>query len=299
MATLVKYMDIFYDAWAEGKDAAWEQVDRLGCREAASVFGAYGGFLFWAALVAWKFSDWDFSTVLTASASMQCLAFLLLFVEVQNKKSIRGLSVRTMEIYLAVISLRLFCTLFKNGYLPVDRSGDFIYQLGDIASLVLASKLYTGMLTEHARSYDAENDTLDTRWVIAGCVGLGFCIHGNLNRSVFFDSAWTAALHMDTVALLPQLWMMRKAGGIVEAGTGNFVACMFVSKFLSWLFWYRGYAELGYGLEDGEPSADVNWAGYSILMSQTMQVIVCADYMYYYLLAMWRNRPLKLPDVDL
>ena len=53
--------------------------------------------------------------------------------------------------------------------------------------------------------------------MVPGCVVLAVFIHGNLNDSFFFDSLWTCAMNIDTIAMLPQLWMLARIGG--EAAT--------------------------------------------------------------------------------
>lgn len=42
--------------------------------------------------------------------------------EVKYQKSVAGMSSRTLEMYVLFFLFRLGSTLFKNGYLPVDRS---------------------------------------------------------------------------------------------------------------------------------------------------------------------------------
>ena len=39
------------------------------------------------------------------------------------------------QVYVLVFCFRLSSTLVRQGYLPVDRSGDFVYQLADLFSL--------------------------------------------------------------------------------------------------------------------------------------------------------------------
>lgn len=42
--------------------------------------------------------------------------------EVKYQKTVAGLSSRTLEMYVVFFLFRLGSTLFKNGYLPIDRS---------------------------------------------------------------------------------------------------------------------------------------------------------------------------------
>ena len=40
-------------------------------------------------------------------------------------------------------------------------------------------------------------------------------MHADLNRSELFDTIWAVSTNIDTLAMLPQLWMMSKVGGQV------------------------------------------------------------------------------------
>merc|ERR1719321_1823996 len=106
---------------------------------------AYFLFFVCAVVIMHKFTDGDFSVVLTMSAAVQCLGFFLLSLKVKYQRTVAGLLSRTLEMYVVFFLFRLGSTLFKNGYLPVDRSGDYVYQLGDICSLIIVLNLLVCM----------------------------------------------------------------------------------------------------------------------------------------------------------
>merc|ERR1719265_182310 len=76
--------------------------------------------------------------------------------------------------------------------------------------------------------------------------------------------------------MCPQLWMLVMKGGEIEALTSNFVALMFLSKCLSFSFWFTGYPELA--PKDG----GFNKVGCLILSAHTAQMLLSADFMYHY-----------------
>ena len=90
-------------------------------------------------------------------------------------------------------------------YLPVDRSGDWVYQLADIGSLVIVLALLVLIHKKYKGTYDAGNDTMPIFNFIPACVLMAICVHGDLNDSPFFDVMWTIGLNLDTIAMLPQL----------------------------------------------------------------------------------------------
>merc|ERR1719160_879033 len=89
---------------------------------------SYFVFLMIVGVVLRQFSDRDFSTVLTLGSVVQCLGFFLLLQKVNMQRSVAGISSKMLEMYVLVFVFRLSSTLIKQGYLPIDRSGDYIYQ---------------------------------------------------------------------------------------------------------------------------------------------------------------------------
>jgi len=222
------------------------------------------------------FSDKDFSFVLTMAGMLQCFGFFLLLHKIRVQKSVAGISSKTLQIYVMVFMFRLTSTMVKNGYLPVDATGDWVYQASDIASLLLVFQL---LYFVHKRYKDTYQDTLDTMpiWNVAGAaILLGFSFHGNLNHSLFFDKARTSGMWLDTVAMLPQLWMLVAKGGEVEALTANYVALIFMGKALSFWFWFTGYPELA------PADGGFNSVGFIIITAHSLQLLFSADFMYHY-----------------
>ena len=68
---------------------------------------------------------------------------------------------------------------------------------------------------EHQDTYDKENDLHGIAWSIPASFLLAFFVHPTLNRSIVFDTVYTAATVLDTFCMLPQLYMMMRQGGKV------------------------------------------------------------------------------------
>jgi len=147
------------------------------------------------ALSCWHhFSDKDFSFLLTLSGCVQTLGFFLLLHKIRVQKSVAGISSKTLQVYVFVFIFRLSSTLVKNGYLPVDRTGDWVYQASDIASLLLVFQLLFFMHKKYATTYQSELDTMPIYKILPAFALLGCCFHGHLNHSPFFDSVWTVGM---------------------------------------------------------------------------------------------------------
>merc|ERR1740138_1307985 len=142
---------------------------------------AYFVFLMLTGIVLRQFSDRDFSTVLTLGSGVQCLGFFLLLQKVKRQKSVAGISSKMLEMYVLVFTFRLSSTLIKQGYLPIDRSGDWVYQAADIVSLLVVFQLLWNVHKVHKVTYQRSHDTLDIWRAVPVAVMMGIILHGNLN----------------------------------------------------------------------------------------------------------------------
>jgi len=240
-------------------------------------------------------TDGDFSAILTASASMQCLGLIQLAIQVRSQRSVRELSKKSLELLLMVLCIRLPGSCLKNGYLPIDSTGDHIYQFADVLSILLVVQLLYSIKWTYPRTYMSESDTMPTKWVLPVSIVLGVCCHANLNHNFFWDTLWFVSLYAETFALLPQLWMMSAIGGDVEGMTAHYVACMTAGKGLAWIVWFHGYPELADGFVEGVHDGAFNWPGLALMLSYTSQVVMCADFVFFYATAMLANRRMTLP----
>jgi len=82
-------------------------------------------------------------------------------------------------------------------------------------------------------------------WLAGPCLLLAALLHPNLNNNFFTDTAWTFALYLEALAILPQLAMFhRQKDKEVEPFTANFVFGVAVARVLYFLFWLSSYHEL-------------------------------------------------------
>jgi len=258
-----------------------------------SMLAAYAIMGTWAMVVWHHLSDKDFSTVLTMSSITQFLGFVLLALKVRWAKSAAGLSSKTLEMYFIFFCFRLSSTCFKNGYLPIDRSGDWVYQSGDALSVLVVLPLLYVTHKTYGTTYQAQHDSLDIFKAIIPCAILAFFVKGDLNSSPFFDWVWTTSLLLDTIAMLPQLWMMTKAGGKVDGMTSHYVVTLTISRAFAFAFWWHGYTELHI------EGSSFNKAGYTVLLAHLIQMMLCADFLYYYVKGMLAGRGTAvLPNIE-
>jgi hypothetical protein len=233
------------------------------------------------------FTDQKFSALITLSSAFQCLGFSILMVQVVQERSIASISLRTLRMYVPVFVCRLYATCLYNGYLPMDRSGDYMYQLIEGVSLILV--LWTIWKVRKLQQAEESADTCSV-WVLSvGCVAFASLLRPSLNKALLPDAAWTFALYLETVAMIPQLYLLAKLGGEVESLQGHYIACTFASRLTLMRFWYTSYGELQ------TPGQEINWPGIGVMGSQLLQVVLLADFMYLYVTSVRLNQRLIVP----
>lgn len=266
------------------KDSAASSPKRLraALMANASTLVMYAAGLMLAPIVYHALSDKEFSAVLTFGALLNCLglAFLALQQEAWhgNTSSI-GFSTQALDLYFAALIAKLSSTLWLSGYLPIDRTGDFLYQSADLCSLALVYRL-------RQRAPQLEGAP-DARTIIICAITVALWVHPSLNSYLFFDIAWMTGLLLEAAALIPQL--------ILDARpkvSSHGVLALICSKALGGLFWFHGF-------EDVAPDVGVNYPGWGILAAYAIQLILLIDLFMYGLSRSEGNLPSETASTNL
>ena len=236
----------------------------------------WGIFISIATVLFWVFSDWDFSLFLTVSSLTSMFSYLMVAAKIDSSRSSRGVSRNMFECYLLVAIARLIAILPFQAYLPYDRTGDWLYQAIEILSLFLVVFIVYQTRSKFAASYEAELDKFPHWYLVGGCLVLALLFHPSLNSYMPIDVCWTFALYLESVTVLPQLLMFQKAGR-VEPFTTHFLAGQALSRTLSFVFWLHSHHELN---DATRPLK--SYVGWWVLGMQLLQLIVMADFVYYY-----------------
>lgn len=252
----------------------------------------YSGFFIIACIVQQVYEA-GFSACITLSGALQTLAFTSLLLSTLRKRSTPvGLSQRALWLYAVMLVCRLTSTLFKNGYLAVDETGDGLYQFCDILSLLVVSVLSYRGFTQDSRKADCDKDASDcfpVQLLIGASAAVAVLIHPSMNHNAPFDIAWTTSLYLETVALVPQLFAISALGGELDPVMGHYVGTLTLSRAVCLLFWIHGYEDLA------PRSGATNWGGLAVVVAQLLQLLLSADFMFYYVKALALGKRLVLP----
>lgn len=240
----------------------------------------------------------EFSVIMTIALMIQCLAFVLLILKSVSEGSVSGISAKCLILEALAFACRLSSTTWLNGYLPVDASGDFIYQVVEFCSLLLVLWLLHRTFVTHRSTYQEDADSLPVLPMVAGCFLAAALLHADMNSRPLFDTLWMTGLFLSVVSVLPQLWFISKTGGVVQACTGHYIAMLAVSRALSGVFmWHARHDIVCQPWMDG-----VNHAIWAILSAHALHLILLGDFGFYYVKAVMQQGlsfHIELPCADM
>jgi hypothetical protein len=259
--------------------APMKSVARTPVVSAYASFCAVGFFVFHAV------AEREASSVLTMSALAQCSGITMLCIQSLSSGSARGISASSLLLDAFAISFRLCSTLWVDGYLPSDKSGDFAYQTFDVCSLLLLIFLLHRVLVKQYDTYQVAEDTFRVAPLVLMCLGLAVVLHGDMDDNRLLDTLWLAGLFTSVVAVLPQFWLITCSGGWAGASTSHYIAAMALSRFLSGCFMW-----MGRNFITCEPYvADIQHTIIAIFIAHFVHIVLLGDFAVHFLRSMLRG----------
>merc|ERR1719160_1386473 len=166
-----------------------------------------------------------------------------------------------------------------------------------VGSLLMVVDVVRSVLVTYRKSYQEDLDVLHVKYLIPSCVVLATVVHPLFSKGTWFSFCWTTYLYLDCLALMPQVVMMTRGAGKVEAPVAHFVAATAMSRVMDLSFWYYDF-DLGVqGFYHG-----FNYSGWLIVFWHVVNLAIVADFMYYYVKARFSGKAmsedLPLPLVD-
>jgi hypothetical protein len=244
-------------------------------------------------------SGGDFSFLMTYGAMARMFGFGILNLKTFKSQRATGVSIKTLQLYCLVFSFRLTSIIRHEGYLPYDKSGDWLYHFIEGMSLIFTSTALWACMGRYKHTYQADLDRFGEFNVPPGygavylagpILLLAIFVHPNLNVDFLSDTAWTYAMYLESAALVPQLFMFQKqSSGVVELLTAHFVAALGFGRIMEFMFWIYSYHELA-------NSSGSKLPGYLALITQFLQLVLMLDFFWYYYLAVKNATPLVLPS---
>lgn len=259
----------------------------------------WAGFFTASLFVYFMLSGGDFSFLMTYGAMARMFGFGILNLKTFKSQRATGVSIKTLQLYCLVFFFRLTSIIRHEGYLPYDKSGDWLYHFIEVMSLIFTAAALWACMMPYKHTYQVDLDRFGELHVPPGygavylagpILLLAILVHPNLNADFVSDTAWTYAMYLESAALVPQLFMFQKqASGVVELLTAHFVAALGFGRVMEFFFWIYSYHELA-------NSAGSRLPGYLALFAQFVQLVLMLDFFWYYYLAVKNATPLVLPS---
>merc|ERR550539_245488 len=143
-------------------------------------------------------------------------------------------------------------------------------------SLLLVGCILYRVLTDERRACNAGADTFPVGPMILGSFILATLLHADMNSRPLFDALWMAGLFIGILAVLPQLWLVSRADGRIEALTSHYIAAMALSRLMSGTFmWHARFDITCHQWVEGFEHAV--WA---ILAAHLLHLLLLTDFAY-------------------
>jgi len=198
------------------------------------------------------------------------LAILLLLWKVWKTRSCAGISGK---------SQLLFALVFVTRYLDLVTSFVSLYNtcMKVIFISATVATVYL-ILVKFKATYDANHDTFRVEFLVIPVAGLSVLVNHEL---AVMEVLWTFSIYLESVAILPQLFMISKTGE-AESITSHYLFALGSYRGVYILNWiYRYYFDGFFDL--------------IAIVAGCVQTVLYCDFFYLYVTKVLKGKSLKLP----
>jgi ER lumen protein retaining receptor len=198
------------------------------------------------------------------------VAIIILLRKIWTSRSCAGVSLKSQILFLLVFTTRYLdlVTSFVSVY---NSSMKVIYLLASGSTCFL---IYFKFRT----TYDRNHDSFRFEFLIIPCVLMALVINHEFS---ILEVLWTYSIYQESLAILPQLFMISKTGE-AESITSHYLFALGVYRGLYIFNWiYRYYAEGFYDL--------------IAIVAGCLQTILYCDFFYLYITKVIKGKKLVLP----
>jgi len=160
-------------------------------------------------------------------------SMFILFHKIQTTRSCRGLSFKTQALYATVFIARYLDLFFH--YVSLYNSLMKIFFIGSSCYILYLMKY------RFRPTHDPSIDTFKVEYLIAPCFILGLIF--NYEHTVR-EVLWSFSIFLESVAILPQLFMLQRTGG-AETITTHYLAALGAYRAFYIPNWIYRYATEG------------------------------------------------------
>jgi len=198
------------------------------------------------------------------------LAILLLLWKVWKSRSCAGISGKSQCLF-ALVFITRYLDLVTSFVSLYNTTMKIIFIAATVATVYL-------ILIKFKATYDANHDTFRVEFLVVPVAGLAVLVNHELAP---MEVLWTFSIYLESVAILPQLFMISKTGE-AESITSHYLFALGSYRALYILNWMYRYHF------DGFFDAIAIVAG-------IVQTVLYCDFFYLYVTKVLKGKSLKLP----
>lgn len=200
------------------------------------------------------------------------LAILILLSKIWRTRSCSGISGRS-QILFALVFLTRYLDLFTHFISLYNTTMKIFYITSSLGTIYL-------MYRKFKATYDRTHDTFRVEFLIIPAVILAVLVNHDFE---VLEILWTFSIYLESVAILPQLFMVSKTGE-AESITSHYLFALGAYRALYILNWiYRYYTEGFYDL--------------IAIFAGIIQTILYCDFFYLYITKVMKGRRLIICEV--
>jgi len=198
------------------------------------------------------------------------LAIIILLRKIWKTRSCAGISGKSQILFAVVYTTRY-----------LDLITTYVSLYNTVMKLFFIAASYATCYLIYMKfkaTYDHNHDTFRVEFLIAPAVILALLINHDFT---FLEILWTFSIYLESVAILPQLFMVSKTGE-AESITSHYLFALGSYRGLYILNWvYRYITESTYDL--------------IAIVAGIVQTVLYCDFFYLYITKVLRGKKLQLP----
>lgn len=198
------------------------------------------------------------------------LAIIILLLKIWKTRSCAGISGKS-QILFAIVYITRYLDLVTT-YISAYNSVMKVVFIG-----AASATLYL-IYMKFKATYDHNHDTFRIEFLLAPALVLSLLINHDFNT---LEVLWTFSIYLESVAILPQLFLVSKTGE-AESITSHYLFALGLYRALYLLNWvYRYLAEEHYDL--------------IAIVAGVVQTVLYCDFFYLYITKVLKGKKLQLP----
>jgi len=198
------------------------------------------------------------------------LAIVILLLKIWKTRSCAGISGKSQILFLIVFVSR-YLDLLTN-FISLYNTTMKLFFISSAAATVYL------MYVKFKATYDGNHDTFRIEFLLGPCLLLALVLNHEFS---VMEILWTFSIYLESVAILPQLFMVSKTGE-AESITSHYLFALGSYRALYILNWiYRYYSESFYDI--------------IAIVAGCVQTILYCDFFYLYITKVLKGKKLQLP----